>query len=53
MKNAFHLVLLAILFIAPQKEQVWTADIDQIRHVSRMIPGMAPVTVGYFSAGLQ
>src|SRR5437879_13515587 len=39
MKNAFHLVLLALLFIAPQKEQVWTADIDQIRHVSRMIPG--------------
>ncbi len=45
MKNAFHLVLLALLFIAPQKEQVWTANIDQIRHVSRMIPGRAPLRI--------
>src|SRR2546427_10668187 len=45
MKNAFHLVLLALLFVTPQKEQVWTANIDQIRHVSRMIPGRAPLRI--------
>src|SRR5437879_13909868 len=45
MKNAFHLVLLALLFIAPQKEQVWTADIDQIRQAARMMPGRAPLRI--------
>src|SRR6266850_3110685 len=42
MKPAFHLFMLAVLFVAPQKEQVWTASIDQIRQAARMIPGMAP-----------
>src|SRR5437899_1805218 len=45
MKNAFHLVLLALLFVTPQKEQAWTANIDQIRQVSRMIPGMGPLRI--------
>src|SRR5207237_10365820 len=29
----------------PQKEQVWTADIDQIRQAARMIPGRAPLRI--------
>ena len=45
MKNAFHLFMLALLFVTPQKEQVWTADIDQIRQAARMIPGRAPLRI--------
>src|SRR2546429_6867788 len=45
MKNAFHLVLLALLFVTPQKEQAWTANIDQIRQVARMIPGRDPLRI--------
>src|SRR5881628_755264 len=45
MKNAFHLLMLALLFVTPQKEQVWTANIDQIRHLSRMIPGKPPLRI--------
>jgi hypothetical protein len=35
----------ALLFVAPQKDQVWTANIEQIRHAARMIPGTAPLRV--------
>jgi glyoxylase-like metal-dependent hydrolase (beta-lactamase superfamily II) len=45
MKTAFHLCILALLFVSPQKDQVWTANIDQIRHASRMIPGKAPLRI--------
>src|SRR5215471_1660561 len=45
MKNVFHLSMLALLFVSPQKEQVWTASIDQIRHAARMIPGKAPLRI--------
>src|SRR5689334_11074629 len=45
MKKAFPLYLLALLFVGPQKEQVWTANIDQIRHASRMIPGKSPLRI--------
>src|SRR5437588_9891864 len=45
MKDAFHLLMLALLFAAPQKEQVWTANIDQIRQAARMIPGRAPLRI--------
>ena len=37
--------MLALLFASPQKEQVWTANIDQIRHAARMIPGKAPLRI--------
>jgi glyoxylase-like metal-dependent hydrolase (beta-lactamase superfamily II) len=45
MKKAFHVCVLAFLFVTPQKEQVWTANIDQIRHAARMIPGKAALRV--------
>ena len=45
MKKTFHAAMLALLLVAPQKEQVWTANIDQIRHAARMIPGTAPLRV--------
>src|SRR5207244_12959304 len=45
MKNAFHLFMLALLFVTPQKEQVWTADIDQIRQAAKLIPGRAPLRI--------
>jgi glyoxylase-like metal-dependent hydrolase (beta-lactamase superfamily II) len=45
MKKAFLFSMLALFFASPQKEQVWTANIDQIRHVARMIPGMAPLRI--------
>ena len=45
MKKVFHLSMLALLFVSPQKEQVWTASIDQIRHAARMIPGKAPLRI--------
>src|SRR5215467_2304430 len=45
MKTAFHLCVLALLFMSPQKEQVWTANIDEIRHAARMIPGKAALRI--------
>jgi len=45
MKNAVHLFMLALLLVTPQKEQAWTANIDQIRQAARMIPGRAPVRI--------
>src|SRR6266487_72468 len=45
MKNAVHFFMLALLVVTPQKEQVWTANIDQIRHAARMIPGRAPLRI--------
>jgi glyoxylase-like metal-dependent hydrolase (beta-lactamase superfamily II) len=45
MKKAFPVWMLAMLFVSPQKEQVWTANIDQIRHTARMIPGKAAVRI--------
>ena len=45
MKNAFHLFMLTVLSITPQKEQVWTAKIAQIRQAARMIPGKAPLRI--------
>jgi len=45
MKNAVHLFMLALLFVTPQKEQDWTANIDQIRQAARMIPGRAPLRI--------
>src|SRR2546426_2704587 len=45
MKKAFHLSVLTLLFVSPQTEQVWTANIDQIRHAARMIPGKAPLRI--------
>src|SRR5256885_9462100 len=38
--------MLALVLIAPlQKQQVWTANIDQIRQVARMIPGRDPLRI--------
>jgi hypothetical protein len=37
--------MLALLFVNPQKDRVWTASIDQIRHAARMIPGKAPLRI--------
>ena len=45
MKKALHASLLAFLFVTPQKDQVWTANIDQIRQAARMIPGQAPLRI--------
>jgi glyoxylase-like metal-dependent hydrolase (beta-lactamase superfamily II) len=45
MKKIFHLSMLALLFVNPQKDRVWTASIDQIRHAARMIPGKAPLRI--------
>ena len=45
MKKTLHAAMLALLFMAPQKEQVWTANIDQIRQTARMIPGTAPLRI--------
>src|SRR5712691_1145711 len=45
MKSALHLGFLALLLVTPQKEQVWTASIDQIRQTARMIPGRAPLRI--------
>ena len=45
MKNASLLFMLALLFVTPQREQVWTANIDQIRQAARMIPGKAPLRI--------
>jgi glyoxylase-like metal-dependent hydrolase (beta-lactamase superfamily II) len=45
MKRAFHLFMLALLFASPQNEQRWTANIDQIRHAARMIPGQGPLRI--------
>src|SRR5215468_9955261 len=45
MKKTFHLSMLVLLFVNPQKDQVWTASIDQIRHAARMIPGRRPLRI--------
>src|SRR5256712_9392115 len=45
MKSALHLGLLAFLFLIPQKPEVWTADIDQIRQAARLIPGRDPLRI--------
>src|SRR6266550_5790333 len=45
MKNAVYLFMFALLLVTPQKEQVWTASIDQIRQTARMIPGRAPLRI--------
>ncbi len=45
MKKTFHLSMLVLLFVSPQKDQVWTANIDQIRHAARIIPGKAPLRI--------
>src|SRR5712691_1161116 len=45
MKSALHLGFLAFLLLSPQKPEVWTASIDQIRQTARMIPGRAPLRI--------
>jgi len=46
MKRTSRLFMLALVLIAPlQKQQVWTANIDQIRRVARMIPGGDPLRI--------
>ena len=45
MKKALQASLFALLFVTPQKDQVWTANIDQIRQAARMIPGRAPLRI--------
>jgi glyoxylase-like metal-dependent hydrolase (beta-lactamase superfamily II) len=45
MKKAIHLSMLALLLASPQNEQRWTANIDQIRHAARMIPGQGPLRI--------
>lgn len=45
MKQTLQIVVLALLAIAPQKQQVWTASIAQIRQTARMIPGRAPLRI--------
>src|SRR5438876_5093368 len=45
MKKALQASLFALLFVTPQKEQLWTANIDQIRQTARMIPGTAPLRI--------
>jgi glyoxylase-like metal-dependent hydrolase (beta-lactamase superfamily II) len=45
MKKTLHAAVLGLLLVAPQKEQVWTANINQIRQAARMIPGRAPVRI--------
>ena len=45
MKNAVHFFMLALLLVTPQKEQAWTANIEQIRQAARMIPGGAPLRI--------
>src|SRR5437762_13369580 len=45
MKKALQASLFALLFVTPQKDQVWTANIDQIRQAARMIPGQAPLRI--------
>src|SRR5437867_11926653 len=46
MKHTYRLFTLALLLIMPpQKEPVWTANIDQMRRVGRMIPGRAPLRI--------
>jgi len=43
MKKTLQAAVLALVFVIPQKEQVWTANINQIRQAARMIPGQAPL----------
>ena len=43
--NARHLFTLALLLTPPQKEQTWTANLDQTRQASKMIPGAAPLRI--------
>src|SRR5207247_5105710 len=46
MKRTSHLFMLALVLIAPlQKQKVWTANIDQVRRVARMIPGRDPLRI--------
>src|SRR5262245_51150837 len=45
MKKTLQAAVLALVFVVPQKDQVWTANIDQIRQAARMIPGRAPLRV--------
>src|SRR5213078_1433348 len=46
MKRTSRLFMLSRVLIAPlQKQQVWTANIDQIRRVARMIPGRDPLRI--------
>src|SRR5437868_15366915 len=45
MKIALHLGLLTLLILSPQKPEVWNADLEQIRHAARLIPGRAALHV--------
>jgi glyoxylase-like metal-dependent hydrolase (beta-lactamase superfamily II) len=45
MKKAIHASLFALLFLTPQKDQAWTADINRIRQAAHMIPGRAPLRI--------
>jgi glyoxylase-like metal-dependent hydrolase (beta-lactamase superfamily II) len=45
MKSVLLCGLLAFLFPAPQKPDVWSANIDQIRQAARLIPGGAPLRI--------
>src|SRR5438128_6241206 len=45
MKKALHVSMLGLLLLSPQKEQVWTASIDEIRHAARMVPGRTPLRI--------
>src|SRR5262245_13331626 len=45
MKKTLRAVMFAVLLAAPQKDQAWNANIDQIRQASRMIPGRAPLRI--------
>jgi glyoxylase-like metal-dependent hydrolase (beta-lactamase superfamily II) len=45
MKKTLQAAVLALVLVVPQKDQVWTANINQIRQAARMIPGQAPLRI--------
>src|SRR2546422_3419433 len=45
MRTIFHFSLFAFLLLIPQKPELWTADIDQIRQAARLIPGRPPLRI--------
>ncbi len=45
MRKALHVSILALVLVSPQKEQVWTASIDEIRQAAHMVPGQAPLRI--------
>ena len=45
MKSVLQLSLVALLFLFQQKSETWTADINQIRQLAKLIPGRAPLSI--------